>query len=73
VEDQCSDRVYRIGQHKPVHIHYPLAILPGQEEASFDVQLQHLMERKRTLARNLLAAPAFTKQDYADLLRNTIG
>jgi hypothetical protein len=73
VEDQCSDRVYRIGQHKPVHIHYPLAILPGQEEASFDVQLQHLMERKRTLARNLLAAPAFTKQDYADLLRNTVG
>jgi hypothetical protein len=58
---------------KPVHIHYPLAILPGQEEASFDVQLQHLMERKRTLAKNLLAAPACTKQDYADLLRNTVG
>lgn len=28
VEDQCSDRVYRIGQTKPVHIYYPLAILP---------------------------------------------
>jgi hypothetical protein len=73
VEDQCSDRVYRIGQTKPVHIHYPLAVLPDQEEASFDVQLQQLMDRKRQLARNLLAAPAFTKQDYADLLRGTTG
>jgi len=69
VEDQCSDRVYRIGQQKAVHIHYPLAILPDQEESSFDVQLQMLMDRKRQLARNLLAAPAFTKQDYEDLLR----
>jgi SNF2 family DNA or RNA helicase len=73
VEDQCSDRVYRIGQTKPVHIHYPLAVLPDQEEASFDVQLQKLMDRKRQLARNLLAAPAFTKQDYADLLTGTTG
>jgi superfamily II DNA or RNA helicase len=68
VEDQCSDRVYRIGQMKPVHIYYPLAVLPGAEERSFDVQLQRLMERKRDLAKNLLAPPAFTKDDVADLL-----
>jgi len=37
--------------------------------SGFDVQLQHLMERKRMLARNLLV----TKQDYADLLRNMVG
>ncbi len=72
VEDQCSDRVYRIGQTKPVHIYYPLALLPDHPEASFDMQLQQLMDRKRQLARNLLAAPAFTKQDYADLLRGTV-
>jgi len=71
VEDQCSDRVYRIGQTKPVHIYYPLAVLPGAEESSFDVQLQMLMERKRDLARNLLAAPAFTKQDYEALVAST--
>jgi hypothetical protein len=68
VEDQCSDRVYRIGQTKPVHIHYPLAILPEAEEHSFDWQLQMLMNRKRKLAQNLLAAPAFNKEDYEDLL-----
>jgi SNF2 family DNA or RNA helicase len=68
VEDQCSDRVYRIGQTKPVHIYYPLAVLPDEEDFSFDVQLQMLMDRKRKLALNLLAAPAFTKDDYDSLM-----
>lgn len=72
VEDQCSDRVYRIGQTKPVHIYYPLAVLPEAEETSFDVQLQQLMDRKRQLALNLLAAPAFTKDDYDTLLAGTL-
>lgn len=72
VEDQCSDRVYRIGQTKPVHIYYPLAVLPDAEETSFDVQLQQLMDRKRQLALNLLAAPAFTKEDYEGLLAGTL-
>lgn len=67
VEDQCSDRVYRIGQTKDVHIYYPMAVLPDTPDASFDVQLQMLMQRKRDLARNLLAPPAFTKEDYAQL------
>lgn len=73
VEDQCSDRVYRIGQTKPVHIYYPLAILADAEESSFDVQLQRLMDRKRQLAQNLLAAPAFSREDYEELLAGTMG
>lgn len=73
VEDQCSDRVYRIGQHRPVHIHYPLAVVPGAEEHSFDVQLQLLMERKRKLAQDLLVPPAFTKDDYEALMAGTAG
>lgn len=73
VEDQCSDRVYRIGQTKPVHIYYPLAVLPGHESSSFDVQLQGLMDRKRSLAKNLLVAPAFTHADYEELLAGTQG
>lgn len=73
VEDQCSDRVYRIGQTKPVHVYYPLALVQGAEDHSFDYQLQLLMDRKRKLAQNLLAAPAFTRQDYEDLLTGTLG
>lgn len=68
VEDQCSDRAYRIGQTKPVHVYYPLAVLPEAPESSFDMQLQMLMSRKRQLAGNLLAPPAFDQQDYRDLL-----
>jgi len=71
VEDQCSDRVYRIGQRRDVHIYYPLAVLPEAPDRSFDTQLQLLMERKRALARNLLAAPTFNRDDYDELLRNT--
>lgn len=72
VEDQCSDRVYRIGQTRPVHIYYPLAVLPEGQEYSFDVQLQRLMDRKRKLAQDLLAAPAFTAADYQELVKGTI-
>jgi len=73
VEDQCSDRVYRIGQTKDVHVYYPMSVLPDSPEHSFDLQLQMLMERKRDLARNLLAPPAFTKEDYAQLRAGMMG
>lgn len=69
VEDQCSDRVYRIGQDKTVHVYYPMAVLPQAEDHSFDMQLQVLMNRKRELAKNLLVSSAFTKADYEDLVR----
>lgn len=70
VEDQCSDRVYRIGQTKPVHIYYPMAIYPGDVEHSFDVKLDSLMRRKRDLSRQLLAPPVITHEDYEELLRS---
>jgi hypothetical protein len=73
VEDQCSDRVYRIGQTKDVHVYYPMAVLPETPEQSFDLQLQLLMERKRELARHLLAPPAFTREDYAALRAGVLG
>lgn len=68
VEDQCSDRVYRIGQQKPVHVYYPLALIPDAHEHSFDLKLQALMDRKRRLAQDLLVAPVFTSADYAELI-----
>jgi len=54
VEEQCNDRVHRLGQHKPVSIHLPLAIHPGYREQSFDLLLQSLMQRKRRLASSAL-------------------
>lgn len=73
VEDQCTDRVYRIGQKQPVTVHYPLAVHPGYgEEFSFDTKLHKLLEGKRSLSRNLLAPPAGTDRDVADIWNTAV-
>jgi SNF2 family DNA or RNA helicase len=73
VEDQCTDRVYRIGQHKPVTVHIPQALWPESEASSFDRRLHELLERKRALSRDLLAPPAATAADARDLFTATVG
>ena len=73
VEDQCSDRAYRIGQTKDVHIYYPMAINPSDPDSSFDLKLDELMTRKRVLSQQLLAPPTITKQDYESLLNQVKG
>jgi hypothetical protein len=54
VEEQCNDRIHRIGQTRPVTIHLPMAIHPGFREGSFDCLLHSLMQRKRRLAQQAL-------------------
>jgi len=49
-EDQATDRVYRIGQPKDVHVYYPMCTIPGETYQSFDQILDNLLERKRELA-----------------------
>ena len=51
-EDQASDRVYRIGQKRPVHIYLPMAI--HSEFKTFDVILHELLDRKRQLSQGTL-------------------
>ncbi len=51
-EDQASDRVYRIGQKRPVHIYLPMAT--HSEFKTFDVILHELLERKRQLSQGTL-------------------
>src|SRR5499425_1745871 len=45
VEDQCTDRVYRIGQDQIVHVYYPMAVHPLYGDASFDELLNTLLTR----------------------------
>jgi SNF2 family DNA or RNA helicase len=66
VEDQCNDRVYRIGQTKPVTIHLPIATHLDLPSKSFDEQLDRLLERKRRLSRHMLAPP--TSESDVDTL-----
>jgi superfamily II DNA or RNA helicase len=63
VEDQCTDRVYRIGQNRTVHIYYPMAIHPGYGDSSFDSLLNSLLTRKRELSTRMLVPPVNAKRD----------
>jgi hypothetical protein len=63
VEDQCTDRVYRIGQDRAVHIYYPMAIHPGFGDSSFDALLNALLIRKRNLSARMLVPPVSAKRD----------
>ena len=47
VEDQCTDRVYRIGQEREVRVYFPMAIFPDKPEFSFDERLHQLLIGKR--------------------------
>ncbi|WP_126174376.1 DEAD/DEAH box helicase [Altericroceibacterium xinjiangense] len=69
VEDQATDRAYRIGQTRPVTIHLPLAVHPdpGIGPFSFDRRLDDLMDRKRALSRGLLVPPE-SDRDVEELL-----
>jgi hypothetical protein len=73
VEDQCSDRIYRIGQTRPVHLYFPQAVHPVYGEQSFDLRLDALLERKRALSREMLMPPVDRDRDAEDLFRQTVG
>ena len=51
-EDQATDRAYRIGQTKDVHVYYPT--VRAHDFTTFDVKLDRLLEHKRELAKDML-------------------
>lgn len=67
VEEQCNDRVHRIGQTHPVEVHVPMAVHPGYGPQSFDFLLQSLMQRKRRLASQALWPMGDTRSDLEGL------
>ncbi|RYD48291.1 MAG: DEAD/DEAH box helicase, partial [Verrucomicrobiaceae bacterium] len=74
VEDQCTDRVYRIGQDKPVTIWLPQAVHPaeGIRQHSFDLRIHDLLENKRRLSRDLLAPVENSDKDTAQLFHEIV-
>ena len=72
VEDQATDRVFRIGQTRDVHVHLPMAVHPDPaiRESSFDLRLNDLIDRKRQLTRDLFLPPEGSESELADLLRD---
>lgn len=71
VEEQCNDRVHRIGQNKEVTIHIPMSIHKDFREHSFDCLLHSLMNRKRRLASTALW-PMGDTDDDADQLQKLL-
>ena len=54
-EAQATDRVYRIGQRRDVHVYLPIARDPQRAFESFDEKLDALIRRRRELAKDFLA------------------
>jgi superfamily II DNA or RNA helicase len=71
VEDQATDRVYRIGQDRDVTVWLPIARHPTLGDFSFDVKLDGLLSRKRQLAQGLLIAPE-AENDAFELLDDVL-
>lgn len=72
VEDQCTDRVFRIGQRRTVHVYLPLARHPSLGDYSFDLKLDGLMARKRDRNRRVLAPVAPVSADVEELYRGAV-
>jgi hypothetical protein len=70
VEDQCTGRVLRIGQTRPVTVHIPLAVCRGRR--SFDQNLHALLERKRELFRETLMPPEVSDDEKSALVQDSI-
>ena len=71
VEDQATDRVFRIGQSRDVHVYLPMAVHPDPALApsSFDLRLNALLERKRKLTRDLFLPPDASDGELGELFR----
>lgn len=70
-EDQATDRVYRIGQEKEVHVYLPIAQYEGGD--SFDVKLDHLLQYKRSLSQSVIFPTADTEVDGQDMYNELVG
>jgi hypothetical protein len=71
-EDQATDRVYRIGQTRPVTVYLPTVTISGM--ASFDMVLHKLIDRKRNLQSALglippeaVTAPELINEIFANI------
>ena len=65
-EDQATDRAYRIGQQKDVHVYYPVVV--AHDFLTFDAKLDMLLDRKRGLSADMLNGSGdVSPADFGDL------
>lgn len=71
VEDQCTDRAYRIGATKEVYVHTVGAVHPLLQDTSYDVILDNLLRSRREISRRVFTSPEITAADFADVLNKS--
>lgn len=65
-EDQATDRAYRIGQEREVHVYYPTIVGEGFE--SFEERVATRLAGKRALSADMLSPEqSLTAEDFLDL------
>jgi len=62
-EAQATDRIYRIGQRKPVHIYIPVAFHP--EVDSFDIHLDSLLRQKTRIKDAVIVPESISGSEMA--------
>lgn len=74
VEAQANDRVYRIGQKRPVTVYLPVSYDPaGRIAKTFDECLHDLLEKRSVLARDFLAPMPDEGQNQSELFATLQG
>src|SRR5690606_34308422 len=73
IEDQCTDRVYRIGQKNDVKVWLPIAVHPEYGDRSYDIILDNLLERKRKTSRDVVIPVNFDLKDLSGLHDEVFG
>lgn len=70
VEDQCTDRAYRIGQTKAVNVYLPISRHSSFGEKSFDCILDRLLDDKRSLAKGLFIPTTIANDELGNAFRD---
>jgi hypothetical protein len=68
VEDQCTDRAYRIGATKEVFVHTVGAVHPVLRESSYDVILDNLLRTRRETSRRIFTSSDISPSEFMDML-----
>lgn len=71
VENQATDRVYRLGQKKEVHIYYPIMTSPELKE-TVEEKLARLLDEKRFLSKSIIVPNKFVEDHIYNELSNML-